>query len=349
MSIEKDATPSVAPYGSTITFTLDIAHTVESTTDAFDVVVTDILPPGLAFVPGTVTTTGLAPDVIDYSGTTLTFVWNVFPLGETAVLSFQATFVGPAPVTNTADLAWTSLPIDPGLGGEPVQQSDYNDYSTERWYDPPAASGVNNYGVSSSATITIPELPATGFAPGRVSVLPSQPAEKSYNAMNNMWLEIPDLGVVLPIVGVPLSGEGWDLTWLSNQAGYLNGTTLPGDVGTTGLTAHVTLADGTPGPFRNLNRLYWGNKVILHVDGYRYTFEVRESRSVLPRDLSVFKKDGYTWLTLLTCEGYVPWLDTYNYRLAVRAVLLKVEPDSAVSPFPAQTVGPANSRGDRDR
>lgn len=348
MSIEKDATPSVAPYGSTITFTLDIAHTVESTADAFDVVVTDILPPGLAFVPGTVTTTGLAPDVIDYSGTTLTFVWNVFPLGETSVLSFQATFVGPAPVTNTADLAWTSLPIDPGLGGEPVQQSDYNDYSTERWYDPPASSGVNNYGVSSSATITIPELPATGFAPGRISVLPAQPAEKSYNAMDNMWLEIPDLGVVLPIVGVPLSGEGWDLTWLSNQAGYLNGTTLPGDVGTTGLTAHVTLADGTPGPFRNLNRLYWGNKVILHVDGYRYTYEVRENRSVLPRDLSVFKKDGYTWLTLLTCEGYVPWLDTYNYRLAVRAVLLKVEPDSTVSPFPAPT-RPASPRGDRDR
>lgn len=335
MAIVKDATPTVAPYGATINFTLDIAHTIDSTADAFDVVVTDILPPGLAFVPGSVSTTGLPPTSINYDepGTTLTFTWDHFPLGETALLSFQLTFVGPAPVTNTADLAWTSLPIDPGLDGQPVQQSDHNEYSTERWYDPPDDAGVNTYGASSSISITVPSLPATGFAPGRVSSLPQQPAEKAYNTLEGMWLEIPDLGVALPIVGVPISGDGWDLTWLSNQAGYLSGTTLPGNVGTTGLTAHVTLADGTPGPFRNLNRLYWGNKIIMHVDGYRYVYEVRENRTVLPRDLSVLKQDGYTWLTLITCEGYVPWLDTYNYRLAVRAVLLSVEPDTAVSPF----------------
>jgi LPXTG-site transpeptidase (sortase) family protein len=337
MSIVKDATPTVAPYGATITFSLDIAHTLESTADAFDVVVTDVLPPGLAFIPGTVSTTGLAPDLIDYVGTSLTFVWNVFPLNATALLTFQATFVGPAPVVNTADLAWTSLPIDPGLGGAPIEQSPYNDYSTERYYDPPAANGVNNYGTSSSVSITVPSLPATGFAPGRLTALPAQPADKAYTALlGGAWLEIPDLGLSLPILSVPVSSTGWDLTWLSNQAGYLAGTTLPGNVGTTGLTAHVTLADGTPGPFRNLSRLYWGNKVILHADGYRYLYEVRESRTVLPRDLSVLKQDGYTWLTLLTCEGYVPWLDTYNYRLAVRAVLLSVEPDSAATPFPAQ-------------
>jgi len=335
MAILKDASPTVAPYGATINFTLDIAHTIDSTADAFDVVVTDILPPGLAFVPGSVSTTGLPPTSIDYDapGTTLTFTWDHFPLGETAMLSFQLTFIGPAPVTNTADLAWTSLPIDPGLDGEPVQQSDYNDYSTERWYDPPDTAGVNTYGASSSVSITIPALPATGFAPGRVSSLPAQPVEKAYSAMDGIWLEIPDLGLTLPITGVPIGPDGWDLTWLTNQAGYLQGTTLPGDVGTTGLTAHVTLADGTPGPFRNLNRLYWGNKIILHADGYRYVYEVRESRTVLPRDLSVLKKDGYTWLTLITCEGYVPWLDSYNYRLAVRAVLLSVEPDTATSPF----------------
>jgi LPXTG-site transpeptidase (sortase) family protein len=335
MAILKDASPTVAPYGATINFTLDIAHTIDSTADAFDVVVTDILPPGLAFVPGSVSTTGLPPTSIDYDapGTTLTFTWDHFPLGETAMLSFQLTFIGPAPVTNTADLAWTSLPIDPGLDGEPVQQSDYNDYSTERWYDPPDTAGVNTYGASSSVSITIPALPATGFAPGRVSSLPAQPVEKAYSAMDGIWLEIPDLGLTLPITGVPIGPDGWDLTWLTNQAGYLQGTTLPGDVGTTGLTAHITLADGTPGPFRNLNRLYWGNKIILHADGYRYVYEVRESRTVLPRDLSVLKKDGYTWLTLITCEGYVPWLDSYNYRLAVRAVLLSVEPDTVTSPF----------------
>ncbi|MCG2785105.1 MAG: isopeptide-forming domain-containing fimbrial protein [Anaerolineae bacterium] len=349
LSIEKDANPTVAPYGATITFTLDIAHTIDSTADAFDVIVTDILPPGLAFIPGTVVTTGLPPTTIDYdaASTTLTFIWDVFPLNETALLTFQATFVGPAPVINTSNVAWTSLPIDPGLGGDPEQISLYNDYSTERWYDPADNSGVNNYGVSDSITIRIPGLPETGFAPGRVTALPAQSADKQYAAMDSMWLEIPDLGLTMPLTGVPLTADGWDLTWLSNQAGYLQGTTYPGEVGTMGITSHVTLADGTPGPFRNLGKLFWGNKIILHADGYRYVYEVRDQRTVLPTDLSVFKKDGYTWMTLLTCEGYVPWLDSYNYRLAVRAVLLSVEPDSSASPFPVRSPAPAQRGIDR--
>jgi LPXTG-site transpeptidase (sortase) family protein len=114
-----------------------------------------------------------------------------------------------------------------------------------------------------------------------------------------------------------------------------------------GITSHVTLADGTPGPFRNLGKLFWGNKIILHADGYRYVYEVRDQRTVLPTDLSVFKKDGYTWMTLLTCDGYVPWLDSYNYRLAVRAVLLSVEPDSSTSPFPVRSPAPAQRGVDR--
>jgi LPXTG-site transpeptidase (sortase) family protein len=169
-------------------------------------------------------------------------------------------------------------------------------------------------------------LPDTGFAPNRVTVLPSQPASKAYTGSGKMWLEIPALGLNLPITGVPLTQGGWDLTWLSNQAGYLSGTTFPGQVGNTGLTAHASLADGTPGPFHKLDQLLWGSTVILHhADGYRYTYEVRDNYTVLPQDFSVLKQDGYSWLTLITCKGYNPWLDTYSYRTIVRAVLLKVE------------------------
>ncbi|MCS6993891.1 MAG: sortase, partial [Anaerolineales bacterium] len=341
LGIDKSAQPTTLPFGSPVTFSLSIAHTPESRVDAYDVVVTDVLPSNFQFVPGSIQVTGLAPTTTDYNSATrtLTFTWAVFPLGQTSTITFQAIFVGPSPATNTANVAWTSLPIDPQPNGQPVSLSDYNDFANERWYDPADAAGVNDYGASSSVTINAPqELPQTGFAPGRVTRLPEQPAEKAYTTLGNMWLEIPSLGLKLPITGIPLTEDGWDLTWLSNQAGYLTGTTFPGQVGTTGLTAHVTLADGTPGPFRNLDKLYWGSVIILHADGYRYTYEVREMRTVLPSDFSVFKKDGYTWLTLLTCKGYVPWLDTYNYRYAVRAVLMKVEYEGTTSLTPSRGV-----------
>lgn len=341
MSVSKDASPRILPLGFPVTFTIDVAHTAQSAIDAYDVTLTDVLPSNFAFLPGTIQTTGLAPTSTNYApGTrTLTFFWDVFPLGQNASISFQATFVGPAPATNDTNLAWTSLPIDPQPNGQPQSLTPYNGFGNERWYDPLDATSVNNYGASASVTIGVPDaLPATGFAPNQVTNLPEQPAAKAYADLGNTWLEIPALGLNLPATGVPLTADGWDLTWLSNQVGYLAGTTFPGQVGTTALTGHVTLADGTAGPFRNLNRLYWGNQVVMHINGYRYVYEVRETRSVRPTDFSVFKNDGYTWLTLITCEDYNPRLDSYAYRYAVRAVLLRVEQDSA-APAPLRESG----------
>lgn len=171
------------------------------------------------------------------------------------------------------------------------------------------------------------KLAETGFAPQRVTRLPRQPVDSAYTAMPNMSLEIPTLDVDMPIIGIPNLADGWDLTWLSNQAGYLQGTTPPTAVGNTVLTGHVYLADGTPGPFINLSTLRWGQTVILHADGYRYIYEVRTNQLVSPTNLTVFREDGYAWLTLITCKGYSSFSNSYLYRVAVRAVLLRVEPE----------------------
>jgi LPXTG-site transpeptidase (sortase) family protein len=329
LGITKEADPTTTLLYHTITFTISIAHTPESSVDAYDVEFVDVIPYGLQYVDGSVFTSGLPPTSITYTpgSKTLSAFWDVFPLGQNTVITFKATFLGPSPVTNTAFVEWTSLPIDPQPNGQPQKRSEYNDFAYERWYNPSDPTGVNNYGDSDWVIISLPEtLPETGFAPNHVTVLPSQPPSKAYTGSGKMWLEIPALGLNLPITGIPLTQGGWDLTWLSNQAGYLSGTTYPGQVGNTGLTAHTTLADGTPGPFHNLDRLLWGSTVILHhADGYRYTYEVRDNYTVLAHDLSVFKQDGYSWLTLITCKGFNPWLDTYSYRTVVKAVLLRVE------------------------
>jgi LPXTG-site transpeptidase (sortase) family protein len=173
--------------------------------------------------------------------------------------------------------------------------------------------------------ITSSNMPSTGFAPGQFTLLPGQPADLRYQELANSWLEISSLGLKLPVMAVPMTKAGWDVTWLSNQAGYLQGTTPLGDVGNTVLAAHIYLADGSPGPFINLDQLAWGQTLVLHHDGYRYLYEVRQNRRVLPNDLSIFHEDGYAWLTLLTCKGYSEYQQTYLYRIAVRAVLLKVQ------------------------
>jgi len=352
MVIDKSATPTAGvPLGTPIQFTLTINHTSpQSTADAFDVVVTDILPPTLEYVPCSVTYSGwvptspAAPAYCPGTTNTLTFTWNSFPRGQVAVINFTARLVG-TPATNSASVAWTSLDIDPGVGGLPQQRSLHNTKSTERWYDP--SDAVNIYAVTdiltinesaastgegeSSNNVKLPVvLPATGFAPNVVTILPEQSADKSYSA-TDVWMEMPSLGIKMPIVGVPLVNEDWNLTWLSQEAGWLEGTAFPGWEGNSALTGHVTLPNGTPGPFANLNTLNWGDRIIVHAYGEAYIYEVRENRTIKPYSTSILQHEEDAWLTLITCKTYVESTNTYADRTAVRAVLVKVQSDTSVT------------------
>ena len=211
-------------------------------------------------------------------------------------------------------MEWTSLP------GDVSTPQSSNVLSVEREYDP--GDPVNVYGLGASSTITVPELPATGFAPGRVTDLPPDP--QRYESLGSLWLEVPALGIEIPIIGVPLNDQGWNLDWLGSQAGYLAGTAYPTWSGNTGITAHAILPDGTVGPFHSLADLRWGDRAYLHAFGRTYIYEVRSVRSVRPSDLSVLRHEELDWLTLLTCSGYSEASDGYLRRVAVRAVLMEV-------------------------
>jgi LPXTG-site transpeptidase (sortase) family protein len=169
------------------------------------------------------------------------------------------------------------------------------------------------------------DLPGTGFAPGRVTQLSAQPAEKAYSDQGEMWLEITRLGVQSTIVGVPLSGGGWDVSWLGDQTGWLEGTAFPTWAGNSSLSAHVYDAYGNPGPFVHLNWLWYGDEVIIHAWGQEYVYSVRslqlfEADKVAP----MLKHEEYPWLTLITCRGYDETSDSYKYRVIVRAVQVKI-------------------------
>lgn len=171
----------------------------------------------------------------------------------------------------------------------------------------------------------IPSLPDTGFAPGIRTDLPAMTSSTKYATVPGYWFEIPSQDVMYRIIYVPLNEHGWDLTWLGRDVGYLEGTAFPTWPGTTGLTGHVYLADGTPGPFIHLRNLRWGDLVILHANGYQYEYHVRENLLVRDKDISPLKHEDYDWLALITCEGYNQMYDRYNWRRVVRAVLIAVE------------------------
>ncbi len=176
-------------------------------------------------------------------------------------------------------------------------------------------------------TRVIKLLPQTGFHPGIVSVLPKQPVALHYS-QQEMQLKIPRLGIDLPVVGVPKSADGWDVTWLGNNAGWLNGTAYPTWRGNSVLTGHVWDALNNPGPFAKLKNLKYGDQVLINAFGQNYVYEVRENRLVLPDQISdVIKHEEKTWLTLLTCENFDETIDNYSNRRFVRAVFVRVEPE----------------------
>jgi LPXTG-site transpeptidase (sortase) family protein len=334
LGLEKTADRTSATPGAIITFQLHVFHTTESQTDAFDAVLTDTLPAELIYVPGSLRlSSGLAPTSLDDTNpSSLVITWDTFGYGLESVIEFQAR-LGPLHpgmgTTNTANVAWTSLPgIPAAWPGQPVGvQSQNNIYSTERRYDP--VSPVDVYGASASLRIGVPKLPETGFAPNTVTIIPPQPADAAYQAMGDMWLEIPRLKLNVKLTGVPMGQNGWDLTWLWDKAGWLDGSAYPGLPGNAAITGHVYLPDGKPGPFADLHTLFWGDQIILHANGQRYVYEVRETRRTWPDDLSILQHEKYPWLTLITCQGYVESKDEYTYRIAVRAVLIKVEADTS--------------------
>jgi LPXTG-site transpeptidase (sortase) family protein len=167
---------------------------------------------------------------------------------------------------------------------------------------------------------------ATGFTPGVVSVLPAQPAEKAYSDQG-LVIDIPSLGISQKIVGVPQTADGWDVSWLGNDIGYLDGTAFPTWAGNSVLTGHVTDADGRPGVFASLDSLKWGDQIIIHAFGEKYIYEVRTVDRAAGSDSSkvISKHEDLPWLTLITCRGYDEKNKSYSGRTVVRAVQVKVE------------------------
>ena len=268
--------------------------------------ITDLLPTGATYVAGSAST----PPTTDAGGA---LVWDLPTLqpGDTATLTFSLTVSASGDYPNSVQMLFSHLS---------VQTLTSNLVSTA------VTTGGTTPGAGSGGGPA--SLPKTGFAPDRVTVLPSQPASAAYSNLDDLWLEIPSLHIRSSVVGVPPAKAGtWDVTWLGDKLGWLNGTAFPSWVGNSVITGHAYDSNGQPGPFANIKSLKYGDPILLHLYGGTYRFEVRSVR-LSPASTTGFAfadLERFSYLTLLTCQGYDPASNSYLFRRIVRAVLVDVK------------------------
>ncbi len=312
-AVTKYGDPSQAQVGDLVTYTITVGN--NGNADALNVVLTDTKPVFLDIISINISPNKSFPVTI--SGNTFTIDFGTVTPADfyTVTVLTRVNSLGQAPGgTNNASIT-TSSSNDP----------TFNDAASATLTIPSSSSG-NGTVANASA------LPHTGFAPGVVTAIGPKPANVyEYDASNDLIIEIPALRIKTSIVGVPQSGNSWDVTWLGNQVGYLDGTAFPTWSGNSVLTGHVYGANGLPGPFVNLHTLKWGDQIIIHFQGQRYIYEVRENKVVSPTDMSVLKHENQPWLTLITCKDYNAGTNTYAHRVEVGAVLVKVEADTSSS------------------
>lgn len=116
LNVNKSGSVNSADAGDTITYTITIDNTAPpSSARAFEATLSDTIPADLSFAGNLQVVSGLAPDTgPTESGGTITASWNNFPIGQSVTISYDVTVdttVTPEQViTNTANIAWTSMP-----------------------------------------------------------------------------------------------------------------------------------------------------------------------------------------------------------------------------------------------
>jgi LPXTG-site transpeptidase (sortase) family protein len=184
--------------------------------------------------------------------------------------------------------------------------------------NPGGGGGSDNPGQTVSGFV----IPVTGFAPDIVTPLNGMPHPRY--GPTALQIEIPVIGVDTSIVGVQIQDGGWNISWLQDQVGWLNGTAYPTRTGNSVLTAHAVDADGKPGTFAKLKYLGKGEFIYLYDAGYRYTYQVISNQAARPDDSTVLAHLEKPYLTLITCDQYDVKSNSYLQRVAVRAKLVDV-------------------------
>ncbi len=142
-------------------------------------------------------------------------------------------------------------------------------------------------------------------------------------------IRIPAIGASFVVVAGAGPSE------LENGPGIYRETGFPGVPGTTAIAGHRTTYLA---PFRHIDALHRGERIVLEMPYGRFTYSVIGSHVVLPTDVSVLDPVGYSRLVLSACTP----LFSASHRLIVFARLVSTVPLGAARPtrgYPGGAVG----------
>jgi sortase A len=129
-------------------------------------------------------------------------------------------------------------------------------------------------------------------------------------------IKIPRIGAKYNIV------NGTDTASLRKGPGIYEQTPFPGAPGTTGIAGHRTTYLA---PFRHIDKLKRGDKVIVEMPYGRFDYEVEKRRIVPPTEVSIVKRVSYDRLVLSACHP----LYSAAKRIVVFARLVQAVPRGA--------------------
>ncbi len=149
------------------------------------------------------------------------------------------------------------------------------------------------------------QMPATGFSSVHKTVLTEQPKDLNYKPLR-LFLQIPTLDVKTDLVTVPAANGSWQVEWLHDRTGVLEGSPLPGE-GYSVLAAHNTLNDTEYGPFALLSTMEINDLITVNEeDGSMKLFRVYANELLDPDDmakLAAIAEQEENSLVLITCEN----------------------------------------------
>lgn len=156
-------------------------------------------------------------------------------------------------------------------------------------------------------------LAALEGQPRRLAYLAGSLARRTDRGEAAGRLRIPALGLDRVVV------DGADDGSLRKGPGFYGGSPLPGARGTAAIAGHRTTYGA---PFRDLDDLERGDRVVVEMPYATFAYEVEGARIVDPEDVSVLRRRRYDRLVLTACHP----LYSAQERIVVFARLVATTP-----------------------